>query len=43
MWQPAVFMSSAQGMNPESFTERAWDAMVKLPRLADANKAQVYA
>lgn len=28
-------------MNPESFTERAWDAMVKLPSLADANKAQV--
>lgn len=41
MWQPSVFMSSAQGMNPESFTERAWDAMVKLPTLADANKAQV--
>lgn len=28
-------------MNPESFTERAWDAMVRLPSLADANKAQV--
>ncbi|CAM9995476.1 unnamed protein product [Scytosiphon promiscuus] len=30
-----------QGMNPEGFTERAWDAMVRLPSLADANKAQV--
>eukprot|EP00903_Cladosiphon_okamuranus_P019530 g17961.t1 len=27
-------------MNPESFTERAWEAMVRLPSLADANKAQ---
>lgn len=41
MRQPVLFMSSAEGMNPESFTERAWDAMAKLPALADANKAQV--
>lgn len=40
-WQPRLSMSSNQGMNPESFTERAWDAMVRLPSLADANKAQV--
>lgn len=39
--QPRVFMSSNQGMNPETFTERAWDAMVRLPALADANNAQV--
>lgn len=40
-WQPRLFMSSSEGMNPESFTERAWEAMVKLPTLADTNKAQV--
>lgn len=40
-WQSRLFMSSNQGMNPESFTERAWDAMVRLPSLADANQAQV--
>lgn len=39
--QPRLYMSSNQGMNPETFTERAWDAMVRLPSLADANKAQV--
>lgn len=47
-WQPRLSMSSnpgmgggGGGMNPESFTERAWEAMVRLPSLADANKAQV--
>lgn len=40
-WQCRLSMSSNQGMNPESFTERAWDAMVRLPSLADANQAQV--
>eukprot|EP00904_Undaria_pinnatifida_P006538 jgi/Undpi1/3013/HiC_scaffold_14.g06390.m1 len=34
-------MSSNQGMNPETFTERAWEAMVRLPALADSNKAQM--
>lgn len=48
-WQPRLSMSSNPGverggrggMNPESFTERAWEAIVRLPSLADANKAQV--
>lgn len=47
-WQPRLSMSTnpgmgggGGGMNPESFTERAWEAMVRLPSLADANKAQV--
>ncbi|CAM9769062.1 unnamed protein product [Pylaiella littoralis] len=40
-WQSRLSMSSNQGMNPESFTERAWDAMVRLPSLADANQAQM--
>lgn len=39
--QSRVSMSSNQGMNPETFTERAWEAMVRLPALADSNKAQV--
>lgn len=39
--QYRLFMSSNQGMNPESFTERAWDAMARLPTLADANRFQV--
>lgn len=34
-------MSSNSAMNPESFTEKAWEAMGRLPSLADANKAQV--
>ncbi|CAM9332954.1 unnamed protein product [Ascophyllum nodosum] len=40
--QHRLFMSSnqGQGLNQESFTERAWDAVVKLPALADANQAQ---
>ena len=41
MWQSRLSMSSNQGMNPETFTERAWEAMVRLPALADSNKAQV--
>ena len=43
--QHRLFMSSnqGQGLNQESFTERAWDAVVKLPALADANQAQVTA
>lgn len=42
-WQSCLFMSSnpGQGLNQESFTERAWDAIVRLPALADANQAQV--
>lgn len=39
--QSRLSMSSNQGMNPETFTERAWEAMVRLPALADSNKAQV--
>ena len=39
--QSRLYMSSNQGMNPETFTERAWEAMVRLPALADSNKAQV--
>lgn len=41
VWQSRLSMSSNQGMNPETFTERAWEAMVRLPALADSNKAQV--
>lgn len=42
-WHSRLFMSSnpGQGLNQESFTERAWDAIVRLPALADANQAQV--
>ncbi|CAM9110882.1 unnamed protein product [Laminaria digitata] len=39
--QSRLSMSSNQGMNPETFTERAWEAMVRLPALADSNKAQM--
>lgn len=41
--QSCMFMSSnpGQGLNQESFTERAWDAIVRLPALADAKQAQV--
>lgn len=39
--QSRLSMSSNQGMNPETFTERAWEAMVRLPALADSSKAQV--
>ncbi|CAM9142065.1 unnamed protein product [Choristocarpus tenellus] len=28
-------------LNPESFTEKAWDAVSRLPSLADTNRAQV--
>ncbi|CAN0487301.1 unnamed protein product, partial [Ectocarpus sp. 12 AP-2014] len=34
-------MSSPQSLNPESFTERAWEAMGRLPALADLNQAQM--
>lgn len=42
-WQSRLHMSStpSQGMNPESFTERAWDAMARLPALADTHQSQV--
>lgn len=39
--QSYLFMSSNQGMNPDSFTERAWEAMGRLPAIADSNNAQV--
>lgn len=39
--QSRLSMSSNQGMNPETFTERAWEAMVRLPALADSSKAQM--
>lgn len=39
--QTRLMMSSPQSLNPESFTERAWEAMGRLPALADLNQAQV--
>ncbi|CAN0497108.1 unnamed protein product [Ectocarpus sp. 12 AP-2014] len=39
--QTRLMMSSPQSLNPESFTERAWEAMGRLPALADLNQAQM--